>query len=93
MVLVSFVNAHCAFHRFPCGDRSDAVDWILKGPYQSCQTHEFRHIDANDLILWKVALADDDNNEEPVQVEQASEKSKLKGASMMSKVFGADVLE
>ncbi|KAF9160638.1 hypothetical protein DFQ26_005305 [Actinomortierella ambigua] len=93
LTLFCLVDGHSPSSAFSVDINSTQSTGFLKDLIKAFKPNDFRHIDANDLILWKVALADDDDNDTPVLLDQVTEKSKLKVSSTMSKVFGADVPE
>ncbi|KAG0358745.1 hypothetical protein BGX24_005918, partial [Mortierella sp. AD032] len=69
---------------------SDTVD-DLKDTIISKKPNAFEHIDANDLVLWRVSIPDDDDLSIPL--DSVSEKKKLKATTKLSKVFDAELPE
>ncbi|KAF8928766.1 hypothetical protein BGZ47_001448 [Haplosporangium gracile] len=63
----------------------------LKDAITSKKPNAFEHIDANDLVLWRVSIPDDDDLSVPL--DSVSEKKKLKATTKLSKVFDAELPE
>ncbi|KAF9158545.1 hypothetical protein DFQ26_007513 [Actinomortierella ambigua] len=93
LTLICLVDGHSPSSAFAVEIDSAQSTIELRDLIKAAKPKDFRRIDANNLSLWKVALADDDDNDAPVLLDQVSDKSKLRVTSTMSKVFGADLLE
>ncbi|KAG0253156.1 hypothetical protein DFQ27_007629 [Actinomortierella ambigua] len=93
LTLICLVDGHSPSSAFAVEIDSAQSTIELRDLIKAAKPKDFRRIDANNLSLWKVALADDDDNDAPVLLDQVSDKSKLRVTSTMSKVFSADLLE
>ncbi|KAH7055035.1 hypothetical protein BKA57DRAFT_489829 [Linnemannia elongata] len=85
-------------------DRTKTIDH-LKDLIKAKKTPEFDDIAADKLTLWRVSISDDmlihrhvsipddNDNEQPILLDNWSEKKKLKATAKVSKVFEAELLE
>ncbi|KAG0296844.1 hypothetical protein BGZ97_004435 [Linnemannia gamsii] len=65
----------------------------LKKLIKAEKSNDFQDVDADKLTLWRVSIADDDDDEQPVLLDKVSEKKKLKATTKLSKVFDTELPE
>ncbi|KAG0079784.1 hypothetical protein BGZ92_000898, partial [Podila epicladia] len=71
---------------------SDTVD-DLKKAIKVQKAVAFADVDADMLTLWRVSIPDEDDDEQPILLDNVSERKKLKATSKLSKVFDTELPE
>ncbi|KAG9063233.1 hypothetical protein KI688_004837 [Linnemannia hyalina] len=85
-------NGELVSTAFPVEASSDKTVGALKKAIVAENPGAFEHIDAKDLVLWRVSIPDDDDDL-PILLDSVSEKKKLKATTKLSKVFDAELPE
>ncbi|KAF8930930.1 hypothetical protein BGZ47_000325 [Haplosporangium gracile] len=88
--LISGDSSSCAFKVRILDTHADISD--LKKAIIGESPGAFEHVDAKDLVLWRVSIPDDDNDL-PILLDSVSEKKKLKATTKVSKIFDAELPE
>ncbi|KAK3846355.1 MAG: hypothetical protein J3R72DRAFT_486623 [Linnemannia gamsii] len=91
LTLFCLISGEHASRAFPVEVSSSKTVGALKDAIISKKPNAFEHIDANDLVLWRVSIPDDDDLSIPL--DSVSEKKKLKATTKLSKVFDAELPE
>ncbi|KAI8344986.1 hypothetical protein B0O80DRAFT_492022 [Mortierella sp. GBAus27b] len=72
---------------------SSGTVYDLKRAIKDQNTETFKAIDAKDLTLWRVCVANTDDDELPILLDSLDEKKKLRPATRISKVFTEELPE
>ncbi|KAI8049520.1 hypothetical protein BDF22DRAFT_657730 [Syncephalis plumigaleata] len=83
------VDGESSFNAFSVKIASTKTVGNLKDLIKTEKSPEFNDIDANELILWRVSIPDDDDN--PILLNSLSEKKILRATTKLSKVFGSEL--
>ncbi|KAF9288478.1 hypothetical protein BGZ74_000909, partial [Mortierella antarctica] len=68
---------------------SDTVD-DLKKAIKNQKAVAFADVDADMLMLWRVSIPDDQDDDLPIPLDSVPEKKKLKATTKLSKVFDTE---
>ncbi|KAG0060064.1 hypothetical protein BGZ90_004177, partial [Linnemannia elongata] len=71
-------------------DQTKTVDH-LKDLIKTKKANNFGDVDADQLLLWRVSIPDDDDNDLPVLLDSVPEKKKLKATTRLLKVFDTEL--
>ncbi|KAF9349932.1 hypothetical protein BGX26_011839 [Mortierella sp. AD094] len=91
--LFCLVDGEATSNAFPVEIESTKTIGHLKDLIKAKKANNFHDVDADDLILWRVSIPDDDDDEQPILLENVPERKKLKATTKLSKVFDSELPE